>query len=59
MNVRQIHVHHQFQNASTHLVLSHVVVLLDINHGQFVILHLIHEQVLQVSVLNRMETKTV
>ena len=46
MSVKQIHVHHQFQNASIHLVLLLVVVHLDINHDLYVILHLIQEQVL-------------
>ena len=59
MSVKQIHVHHQFQNASIHLVLLLVVVHLDINHDQYVILHLIHEQVLLVRLLNQMETKIV
>ena len=59
MSVKQIHVHHQFQNASTRLVLLRVVVHLDINHDQYVILHLIHEQVLLVRLLNQMETKIV
>ena len=53
MSVKPIHVHHQFQNVSTHLVLLHVVVRLGINPDQS---FQIREQE---SSLDKMRTKTV